>query len=171
VAVGLHFLKGPAPAHPPKGDAQSASAQSAGLLRAPPGQTGEPLELFLILPPNFASAAARGKVMLYIEGQWRKGRSPLDALPLDTPFSLDDRDAALLDALEEINHGGKPAMVLLESRQLTEILPRLAGHPRVTLGKSQPVEIILSRRGCRCGRTWRPAAKLSSPWPAAYPAA
>ena len=29
-----------------------------GLLRAPQGQTAEPLELFLILPPNFASAAA-----------------------------------------------------------------------------------------------------------------
>jgi hypothetical protein len=34
---------------------------------------------------------------------------------------LDDRDAALLEALEEINHGGKPSMVLLESRQLTEM--------------------------------------------------
>jgi superfamily II DNA or RNA helicase len=115
--------------------------KEAGLLRASPSQVGETLQLFLILPPNFADAAARGKVMLYIEAKWRKGRSPLDALPLDTPFSLDDRDTALLDALEEINHGGKPAMVLLESRQLTEILPRLTGHPRVTLGKAQPVEI------------------------------
>jgi superfamily II DNA or RNA helicase len=142
VAAGLHFLKGPAPAPIQREEPEPPPPKPPGLLRAPPGQAGEPLELFLILPPNFAVAAARGKVMLYIEGKWRKGRSPLDALPLDTPFSLDAGDAALLDALEEINHGGKPSMVLLESRALAEILPRLAGHPRVTLGKSQPLEIV-----------------------------
>src|SRR5580658_3650595 len=106
VAVGIHFLKPPAPKETPK----VPPPREPCLLRAPPGQPGEPLELFLILPPNFADAAARGKIMLYIEGKWRKGRSPLDALPLDTPFSLDAGDAALLDALEEINHGGKPSM-------------------------------------------------------------
>ena len=141
VAAGLHFLKGPAPGPAPRQIPKSPPPKAPTLLRAPPGQQGEPLELFLILPPNFAAAAARGKVMLYIEGKWRKGRSPLDALPLDTPFSLDASDAALLDALEEINHGGKPSMLLLESPTLTGILPRLAGHPRVTLGKSQSVEI------------------------------
>jgi hypothetical protein len=141
VAAGLHFLKGPA-APAPKETPKPPPPKAPGLLRAPPGQTGEPLELFLILPPNFAVAAARGKVMLYIEGKWRDGRSPLDALPLDTPFLLDDRDAALLDVLEEINHGGKPSMVLLESRLLTEMLPRLTGHPRVTLGKAQSIEIV-----------------------------
>src|SRR5580658_8699567 len=139
VAAGLHFLKPPATKETPKAPPPKAPT----LLRAAPGQTGEPLQLFLILPPNFAAAAARGKVMLYSEGQWRKGRSPLDALPLDTAFSPDHYDAALLDAVEEINHGGKPAMVMLDSRQLTDILPKLAGHPRVTLGKSQPVEIVL----------------------------
>ncbi len=141
VAAGLHFLKGPA-APEPAPTVQTPPPRAPALLRAPPGQAGEPLQLFLILPPNFASAAARGRVMFYIEGKWRHGRSPLDALPLDTPFALDEHDAALLDALEEINHGGKPAMLLLQSRRLTEILPRLAGNPRVTLGKSQPVEII-----------------------------
>jgi hypothetical protein len=141
VAAGLHFLKGAAPA--PKETQKPPPPKAPVLLRAPPGQAGEALELFLILPPNFAGAAARGKVMLYIEGKWRNGRSPLDALPLDIPFTLDERDAALLDALEEINHGGKPAMVLLESRLLAEILPKLAGHPRVTLGKTQPIEIVL----------------------------
>jgi hypothetical protein len=140
VAAGLHFLKGSAPA--PQVTQKPPPPKAPGLLRAPSGQAGEPLELFLILPPNFASAAGRGKVMLYIEAKWRNERSPLDALPLDTPFLLDDRDAALLDALEEINHGGQPAMVLLESRLLTEMLPRLAGHPRVTLGKAQPIEIV-----------------------------
>jgi superfamily II DNA or RNA helicase len=147
VAAALHFLKGPAPAPARNTTPKPPPPKAPGLLRAAPGQAGEPLELFLILPPNFASATARGKVMLYIEGKRRQGRFPLDTLPLDTPFSLDEHDAALLDALEEINHGGKPAMVLLEGLVLTEILPRLAGHPRVTLGKSQPVQIVLEPPG------------------------
>jgi superfamily II DNA or RNA helicase len=137
VAAGLHFLKGTVPTETP----EISPPKAPGLLRAAPGQAGQPLELFLILPPNFAVAAARGKLMLCVEAQWRGGRSPLDALPLETAFSLDDRDAALLDALEKINNGGAPAMLLLETRALTEILPQLAGHPRVTLGKAQPVEI------------------------------
>ena len=145
VAVGIHFLKPPATKETPK----APPPKEPGLLRAPPGQPGEALQLFLILPPNFAIAAARGKVMLYIEAKWRNGRSPLDALPLDTPFALDDHDTVLLDALEEINHGGKPAMVLLESRQLTEVLPRLIGHPRATLGKAQAVEIVQQQPALR----------------------
>jgi superfamily II DNA or RNA helicase len=141
VAAGLHFLKArtmptanEAPKPPPP--------KTPTLRRALPGEPGEPLELFVILPPNFANAAARGKIMLFIEGKWSKGRSPLDALPLDIPFSLAAPDTALLDALEEINHGGKPAMVMLESEPLTQMLPRLVGHPRVTLGKAQPIEIV-----------------------------
>src|SRR5580704_19130901 len=49
VAVGIHFLKGPVAVAAPK-----ETPKPPGLLRASPGQAGEPLELFLILPPNFA---------------------------------------------------------------------------------------------------------------------
>src|SRR5579862_8772355 len=66
IAAGLHFLKPPAP----KETSKAPPPKEPGLFRAPPGQPGEPLELFLILPPNFAAAVARGKVMLYIEAQW-----------------------------------------------------------------------------------------------------
>jgi len=142
VAVGLHFLKGRNAPPVPKENVKAAPAKAPTLLRALAGQTGEDLELFLILPPNFAIAATRGKVMLYIEAKLRNGRVPLEALPLDTAFALDVHDAALLDGVEEINHGGKPTMLLLESQQLTEVLPRLVGHPRVTLGKTQPIEIV-----------------------------
>jgi len=142
VATGLHFLKGPAAVAIPNETPKPLPPKAPGLLRAAPGQTGEPLELFLILPPNFAIAAARCKIMLYVEAKWRKGRSPLDALPLDVPFSLDPCDVVLLDALDEINHGGKPSLVMLDARALAELLPLLAGHPRVTLGKTQPLEIV-----------------------------
>ncbi len=149
VAAGLHFLKGPAPATaakplaPAQKDApKPPTSKTPVLLRSAAGETGESVELFVVLPPNFAAAASRGKIMLYIEAKWRAGRVPLDALPLDAPFALDAADSALLDALENINHGGKPSMVMLESQALTELLPRLAGHPRVTLGKGQAIRIV-----------------------------
>ena len=67
---------------------------------------------------------------------------PLNALPLATPFAIDERDAALLDALESLNEGDTPAMLMLNAGQFAELLPKLAGHPRVTLGRSQAVEIL-----------------------------
>ena len=150
VAVGLHYLKSLAPpttaAQPelagPTPAKSMPKAKEKALRRAVAGESGEPLELFLILPPNFADAVSRGKVMLYLEGKWRKGRAALNSLPLDTPFALSEQDAALLDILEKLNEGDTPAMLLLNPSQLAEVLPGLAGHPRVTLGKAQEVEIL-----------------------------
>jgi superfamily II DNA or RNA helicase len=113
------------------------------LKRALDGGAGEPLEVFVILPPNLAEAVAKGKIMLYLEGGRPGGRAPLNALPLDMAFVLEPQDATLLDALELLNEGDTPAMMLLNSRQFAEVLPALAGHPRITLGRSQPVEIVL----------------------------
>ncbi len=152
VAVGIHYLKGQSAAatapsaklkpdkRPPAEPARVTPPRA--LRRAAPGEPGEPLELFLILPPNFTDALGRNKLMLYCEGQWRKGRAPLNALPPDLPFSVSGQDAALLDALEKLNEGDTPAMLMLNTNQFTELLPGLAGHPRVTLGRSLPLEIV-----------------------------
>src|SRR5688572_30824752 len=85
VAVGLHHLKPPVAAVGEKvskwvGEKESLSARSltytpthplSKLRRATPGEpSAESLELFVILPPNFAEAAAKGKVMLVLEGKW-----------------------------------------------------------------------------------------------------
>ena len=167
VAVGLHYLKAQAAAAAPQKQAvaaerllqpaagaiekRTAVAASArptpnterkALRRSSPEEKGEPLEIIVILPPNFAEAVARGKVMLYLEGAWRKGRSPLSALPRDTPFALNAQDATLLDALEILNEGDTPAMLMLNGAQFAGLLPKLAGHQRVTLGKTQEVRIL-----------------------------
>jgi len=142
VAVGLHFLKQrtePVTAVAAKAPEALAPRKTRALMRAP---SGEGLELWLILPPNLGEALGKGKVMLYVEGKWREGRRPLNALPMDVPFALGEQDAALLDTLEELNGGDTPAMMLLESQRFADILPQMAGHPRVTLGKTQPVEIM-----------------------------
>ncbi len=112
---------------------------------------GEPLEVFVILPPNLEQAAARGKFMLCFEGKWRGGRSPLNALPPSQPFSFSTQDSVLLDHVETLAGGDTPAMLLLDTKDFTALLPSLVGHPRVTLGKSVAVNIE--------GNSWMPALK------------
>src|SRR5437588_6010200 len=63
VAVGLHHLKQlSSPAHAPPSHAPPVPARPPAirrLQRAP--ESGEPAELFVILPPNLDQAASRGK--------------------------------------------------------------------------------------------------------------
>ena len=157
VAVGLHWLKPVkagesekvekgageksdsshlhtfSPAHLPK--------SAKRLRRAAPGDANaEPLKLHIILPPNFADAASRGKVMLVFEAQSKRGRMPLNALPNDAPYSLSAEDERVLNRVEEL--AGEPAgMLVLATREFAELVAALVEHPRVTLGKSLPFRI------------------------------
>ncbi len=151
VAVGLHHLKGAQAAaaenmRPEPGTAtRPPRPQSAG--RSPAHQvqrspTGEPAEIFVILPPNFEPAVGRGKVMLCFEAQWRGGRSPLNALPKSQSFCFSAQDAALLERLEEITGGDTPAMLMLDTKAFVALLPALAEHPRVSLGKSSRIRVV-----------------------------
>ena len=149
VAIGLQYLKSRNGAGPPKsGSVVEATVKPTrqpgrkSLLRAASGESGEKLEIFLILPPNFGESVARGKTMLYLEGQSRNGRVPLSSLPSGTRFVLNQQDTELLEALESLNEGQTPAMLLLKPEQFVELLPKLIGHPNVSLGKSQPLEIL-----------------------------
>ncbi len=155
VAVGLHHLKPAAAAEkesgnvargeggnriaPPQAPPQPPAPKR--LRRAAPGEPGaEPLEIFIILPPNFAEAAARGKAMLVFEGRWSRGRMPLNALPKQQPFQLDAGDERALSRVEEVA-GEPPGMLAISTREFIELLPALAEHPRVTLGKAGAVRI------------------------------
>jgi superfamily II DNA or RNA helicase len=147
VAVGLHRIRIQTPLPPPvePKPVQSAKPTTRSgvkpLRRAVAGEAGETLELHLILPPNLVEAASRGRAMVCFEASWDGGRSPLNAVPRDTAFQLDERDAVLLDAVEALTGGEAPGMILLNPDQLTQLLPLMVGHPRVTVGKSQSINI------------------------------
>ena len=151
VAVGLHHLKRLEPANTsparPRGDGSSGPTGYCAPQAAPRYQSsaarhrgGEPLEISVIVPPNFGPALARGKVMLCFEGQWRRGRGPLNALPMTLPFSLSKQDRALL-FIETIAEGDTPGMLMLGSADLSRVLSQLIGHPRVTLGRSAALTV------------------------------
>jgi superfamily II DNA or RNA helicase len=161
VAVGLHHLRAEAPTASPSspvprantavlgrlGQTASSSAGSnarlvkRSLQRAAAGEVGEPLELSVILPPNLGESVARGKIVVCVEAQWRNRRLPLDGLPKGTSFELSARDAALLDGLEKLAGGETPSFLQLRADQLAELLPALAGHPRITLGKVKALAV------------------------------
>jgi superfamily II DNA or RNA helicase len=157
VAVGLHHLRGgqetasaakqTSPSLPSSHSSlprQPPQHVGRRLLRTEPNESGEPLELFVILPPNLPSAWARGKVMLCLEGKWSHGRVPLNALPFDAPFELAAADRVLLDQVEALAEGDTPAMLMLSPVDFAAVLERLIGHPRVSLGKAKSVEISAS---------------------------
>src|SRR5439155_6587412 len=148
VAVGLHHLKSSGAGIPPAQEAPGTAGGTPAPLsnrgakrvrRVPEG--GEAAEVSIILPPNFEPAAARGKVMLCFEAAWRGGRVPLNALPQSQNFSFSSQDAALLDQLELLAGGDTPAMIGLDTKSFSALLPFLVEHARVTLGKSTIVRV------------------------------
>ncbi|HLP77314.1 MAG TPA: SNF2-related protein [Candidatus Paceibacterota bacterium] len=147
VAVGLHWLNAQKPA-----TAAAPTNSRPGVPAAKPASTkkvpsllralhGEPAELFIILPPNFDQAAARGKMMLVLEAKWSGGRVPLNALPKGRPFAFEAQDSAIIDALETLTNGETPAIMQIETKDFVTLLPLLAGHPNVTVGKSAGITI------------------------------
>ncbi|MEK7676366.1 MAG: DEAD/DEAH box helicase [Verrucomicrobiota bacterium] len=164
VAVGLHVVRNrqslplekssgapslPCPTAITKASGSSpkttASAPKASrCLKRAPADAGEPAEIFVIFPPNLAQAIPKGRIMLYFEGKWNRGCAPLNALPTTTPFQLAEQDLVLLEQIESLAEGDTPGMLMLSASALTKLLPSLAGHPRVTLGKSQPLTITAS---------------------------
>jgi superfamily II DNA or RNA helicase len=146
VAVGLHWLKGQKAEAAPGAEKASARlgvpaapVKKVSDLRRDPA--GEPAELFIILPPNFEQAVARGKVMLVFEAKWGGGRCPLNALPKDRAYAFPAADEAILEHVENLARGETPAVLQLGVRELASLLPRMAEHENITLGKSMPVAI------------------------------
>lgn len=142
VAVGLHHLRGETlPAETPKRSAAQPPPSATSLLQRSTTE-GEPAELFLILPPSFEDAIARGKLMVCFEVKSGPGRTPLNALPKTKTFCFSPQDMAVLDRVEVLAVGQVPAMLVLTAEDLASVLPALVGHARVTLGKSTPVQIL-----------------------------
>jgi len=141
VAIGLHWLKAQKSESPPNPAKTSVvpPAKKISVLRREAG--GEPVELFLILPPNFDKALARGKVMLVLEAKWAGGRCPLNALPKGRSFEFSPQDNSILEQLETLTNGETPALLQLEAKEFAALIPLLVNHVNLTLGKSSAVSV------------------------------
>ncbi len=146
VAVGLHWIE----AQKPKA-AGGVSVPASRLVSslAPPKKasslqraaSGEPAELFLILPPNFEQAITRGKVMVVFDAKWSGGRCPLNALPKDRAFAFSAQDNSIIERIETLADGETPALLQLDAKDFATLLPLLAEHENITLGKASAVTV------------------------------
>ena len=121
----------------------SGATSVPALRRVSPGHGvgGELAELFLILPPLLAQGAPRGVVMMYFECKVGSKRRPLDVLPRDQEWRFDEADSRLLDQIELLSDGGAPGILQMTILDFNKLLRVLVGHPRVTLGKNQSVQV------------------------------
>lgn len=151
IAIGLHELQKKNPPAAP-GTRENGSGAQKPIIppklqqakvhrRIKSGEQGLSLEIGVILPPNFTEAVSKGKVMLYFEGVTARGRAPLNSLTGGETYAVEPEDAKLLEALHQIA-GDTPGMFVAGTNELAQILAALQGHPRVTFGKSQEVEVL-----------------------------
>ena len=157
VAVGLHHLKpaapptpaptsrptlnpGPSPGKPAPASAY-ANRDPQKLRRDPKGTE---LWIQVLFPPNLADALKREKVMLVFEGVTASGRAPLTQYVNRGTFALDEMDLRLLEAAELVLGGDSPGMVQLPVRDFVSLLPALCGHPRLTIGRGQAIQVLNS---------------------------
>ena len=148
VAVGLHLLKVASPVESkPVGSAPAvrpALRPTKDPVQLRRSDTGEPLSIHVLFPPNLAEVLAKGsaaKLSVVFEGVHARGRSPLGALTKLGPFRLSKEDARLLDAAERISGGDTPGIAQFTPAQLGTLLPELVEHPRVRLGRNQVLQI------------------------------
>jgi superfamily II DNA or RNA helicase len=153
VAVALHWIEAQKPKAAEVGKVAAGGAsvpasridsgrvptkRASALQRA---ASGEPAELFLILPPNFEQAIARGKVMVVFEAKWGGGRCPLNSLPKGRAFAFSAQDDAIIERIEALAEGETPALLQLDAKDLAALLPLLAEHENITLGKTSAVTV------------------------------
>ena len=146
VAVGLHWLKAqqPQPTDPKQGQSRIQSGpatQHQNISALQRSSDGEPAELFIIFPPAIDQALARGRIMLVLEAKWEGGRCPLNALPTGRAYSFSAQDTLLLEGVESMADGETPAILQITKKDFASLLPLMAAHPNLSLGKAQRITV------------------------------
>ena len=137
LAIGLAVLK-PRAAALPHPVEKPASAKSAGLIFA---DDGEPFELAIVLAPNLAASWEKSAVAVGVEAISGGRRVLLSAVDPQRKYRASEMDRRLVEQFAAANGGALPGMLLLPRAVFVALLGALAGHPRVTFGKSTPITI------------------------------
>ena len=138
LAVGLEWLKPHAAAAEPVAKL-AAPARVAGPRFAT--DAGTPIELHMVLPPNFAAAWERDAITVGWEAAVGTRHVLLSALdPLKT-YGVSPVDHAVLVKVRGLADDGLPGIATLDRSAFLALLPALAGHPRVTFARKSPATI------------------------------
>lgn len=112
--------------------------------RSDAADTARILELSIILPPKLDDAWKTGSVKVVCKASVPGERSGmLDSFCSEEiePYAVSDEDVEVLNLISRFNQGGFPSMWDLESRGFADFFESLIGHPRVTLGKDEELEV------------------------------
>ena len=132
LAVGLEWLK------PHAAAAATAPPVEAAASEGPEFSTedGEPLELHIVLPPNFAAAWERNAMTIGFEAAVGGRRILLSALAATKRYRVSPIDVILLTRIRTLAGGGLPGIATLDRPAFVDLLPALASHSRVGFGKA-----------------------------------
>jgi superfamily II DNA or RNA helicase len=107
---------------------------------------GEPIELHVVLPPNFLQASARGAIPIGVEAVLRSRRVLLSAVAPNGKYCCDAFDWVLLQALGRVGSMAEgrpfPGMLMLNVDQVFEILAACESHPRLTVAKRTALRVV-----------------------------
>src|SRR5581483_2397515 len=139
LAIGLAMLRpkaAPVTLAPPK---QELAVQRHGPFFST--DEGERVELHVILSPNFQAAWQKGEVMIGAEISRAGQRMLIHALDVKKTFCVSPEDLRVIEKLRALHDGNVSGMLILPREKALEVLEILHGHPRVTFGKSTPVNV------------------------------
>lgn len=100
-----------------------------------------PGRLHLVIPPNLPTAWEKGRITVGVEISTESGQSLLKAIPAGTTLFLDTGDAVLFRALQQLSPSEVPGVLLVAVEEFSQLLTTLPGHPRLTLGKTVPLQV------------------------------
>ena len=137
LAVGLAVLK-PRSAAPPHSTERQVPPKGAPLIFT---DDGEPFELAIVLAPNLAASWEKNAVTVGIEAICGGRRVLLSAVDARRKYRASETDRRLAEQFAAANGGALPGMLMLPRVVFAALLGALAGHPRVTFGKTTRVTI------------------------------
>ena len=136
LAVGLCLIRAKAtPVPQPFRPAGTRSGPKFSI--ADPGRRN--LILRIILPPAIQPAWEKGRIMVVAEAEFSRHPVLLQALDAGKTYLCGAEDLRVIEKIRALNDGQPAGMLMLLREQFLEILKTLEGHPRVTLGKTTPV--------------------------------
>ncbi|MCE9612314.1 MAG: DEAD/DEAH box helicase [Chthoniobacter sp.] len=139
LAVGLEWLKPHALPEPAVIEVKNPTTAATGPLFST--EQGEPLELHVVLPRNFATAWERDAVTLGAEAGLGSRRVLLSALDAKRTYHVSPGDLSAVEKLRDLSGGELPGIATLDRTAFVRLLPTLAGHPRITFAKTTSARV------------------------------